>query len=96
MSVFNLQARQHQSTVLMSHLARTPGAIQRAGLDVRNESVMVSSSDAAGMAALFQPLRTSSGFAVNDLTAMTVSTVYACLSKIACLNCRNRCKRPWD
>lgn len=83
MSVFDLQAKPYRSSVLMAHLARTPGAIQRAGLDIRNDSMMVSSSDAAGMAQLFQPLRTSSGFTVNDITAMTVSTVYACMSKIA-------------
>lgn len=81
--LFDLQARPHQSRVLMAHLARTPGGLQRAGLDVRNDTLMVSSSDSAGMAQLFAPLRSSSGYAVNDSTAMTVSTVYACMSKIA-------------
>ena len=35
------------------------------------------------MRALFQPLPASSGFSVTDYTAMLVSTIYACLSKIS-------------
>lgn len=78
----NAATSQYQSRVLMEHLARTPGALQRAGV-VRNETLTATSSNNAAMAALFQPLRTSSGFAVTDTTAMTVSTVYACMSKLA-------------
>lgn len=43
----------------------------------------VMSSDSAGMAALFAPIQAASGFPVNDATSMRVSTVFACLSKIA-------------
>jgi len=80
--LFNLQAREHQSRVLMSHLASQPGAMQRAGVAVRN-ATLVTSSDAAGMARLFDPLPTASGFPVNDQTSMLVSAVFACLSKIS-------------
>lgn len=41
------------------------------------------SGDNDAMAALFQPITAASGFAVTDRTAMAVSTVYACLSKLA-------------
>jgi len=81
---FNLQARQHRSQVLDSFLASRPGAAERAGLaTVKNATTVISSTDSTAMERLFQPLRASSGFAVNDTTAMTVSTVYACMSKIA-------------
>ena len=39
--------------------------------------------NAAAMRELFAPLSSPSGFAVTDTTAMSVSTVYACMTKIA-------------
>ena len=80
--IFDLQARQHKSRVLMSHLASRPGAFERSGVTVRNATTLVSSSDAAGMTRLFDPLPTASGFPVTDQTAMQVSTVYRCLAVI--------------
>jgi HK97 family phage portal protein len=44
---------------------------------------LVLSSDVQGMKDLFEPIPTSSGYAVTDYTAMLVGTVYACLTKIA-------------
>jgi HK97 family phage portal protein len=84
-TTFNLQARQHTSSVLAGFLASRAGAAERAGIvpAVRNGTLMATSSDNDAMRALFQPLTSASGFAVTDSTAMTVSTVYACLSKIA-------------
>lgn len=78
----NLEARQHTSRVLGSFLAsRPPGAFERAGLaDIRAD---VSSSNTPGMLELFAPIRSASGYAVNDYTALMVSTVFACLSKIS-------------
>ncbi len=56
-------------------VAGTPAAARNA--------VIVSSSDRQGMLDLFAPIRSPSGFSVTDQTAMQVSTVYACLSKLA-------------
>ena len=44
---------------------------------------MVSSTDRQGMLDIFAPISSPSGFAVTDQTAMKVSTVYACLSKLS-------------
>lgn len=65
------------------HAFRHDGTMARwlAERPVRNATV--SSSDREGMLELFQPLRAASGFAVNDRTAMLVSTVYACMAKLA-------------
>ena len=46
-------------------------------------SNLVLSSDVAGMRDLFEPLPTSSGYPVTDYSAMLVSTLYACLTKIS-------------
>jgi HK97 family phage portal protein len=80
-AVFNLQARHHPSRVLGAWLAKDPKAAARAG--VANAASWTLSSDNDAMAELFMPLTNPSGFAVTDYTAMTVSTVYACLNKIA-------------
>jgi HK97 family phage portal protein len=62
-------------------LAAREGAFDRAGFAplVRND---VLSSDREGMLELFQTLPSPSGFPVTDRTAMLVSTVYACMSKL--------------
>lgn len=54
-------------------------AAQRRGA-VQN---VVLSSDVQGMRDLFEPVPTSSGYAVTDYTAMLVSTLYASLTKIS-------------
>lgn len=77
--LLNLTATRHESRVLSTWLSSRSGAAQRAGVAPRNEVV---SSNSAGMRALFEPLPTSSGYPVTDFTAMLVSTVFACLSKI--------------
>ena len=83
--VFDLEAAPRPSRVLGEWLARDPAAAARAGLvpAPRAEGFTAVSSDADAMRQLFQPLGTSSGFAVTDHTAMLVSTVYACLSVLA-------------
>jgi HK97 family phage portal protein len=65
------------SSVLADWVKSRPGALERLG--IRND---VASSDVDGLRALFDPLPTPSGFAVTDRTAMLVSTVYACLTKL--------------
>lgn len=59
-------------------LASRDGAHERAGI----QNATATSSDIEAMKALFQPIPTSSGYPVNDYTAMLVATVFACLSKI--------------
>ena len=84
MNTFNLTARQHTSRVLTNWVQSRPGAAQRM-VEVVNTSQIYTtvSSDAQAMNDLFAPISAASGFAVNDRTAMAVSTVYACLSKLA-------------
>lgn len=77
---FNLTARKHESRVLADWAKSRPGAVDR----INNAQVVSAvSSDNEAMKALFQPINTASGFAVTDKTAMLVSTVYACLSKLS-------------
>jgi HK97 family phage portal protein len=81
-NTFDLTARQHQlGGTLAAWLAGRPGAAERAG--VQNAMTFATSSDASSMRELFAPLSNPSGFAVTDTTAMSVSTVYACLSKLS-------------
>lgn len=92
MNTFNLQATHHTSRVLANWANSRPGAARRME-DVGNGAQLVRvqnsavystvSSDNTAMDALFQPLPTASGMAVNDKTAMAVTTVFACLSKLA-------------
>jgi len=49
---------------------------------MRVQNAGVSSSDNDAMRALFMPINSPSGFAVNDRTAMQVGTVFACLTKL--------------
>ncbi len=83
----NLTANRYESRVLADWLAERRIAAQLASADapkVRNQAgAYATSSDRDAMLALFQPLNTSSGFAVTDHTAMLVSTVFACLNKIS-------------
>lgn len=82
-TALTLDTQRHQSRVLSDWLGTRPGAADRAGVEVKNLNVLVSSSDNDAMKALFAPLVSPSGFAVTDRTAMSVSTVYACMSKIS-------------
>jgi HK97 family phage portal protein len=75
----NLSAKAHVSRVLTDWAGARPGAFERMG--VKNATVVSSNLD--GMNELFQPISSPSGFAVTDKTAMQVSTVYACLSKLS-------------
>jgi HK97 family phage portal protein len=47
------------------------------------ENLTVMSSDLSGMREIFQMQPSSSGYLVSDYTAMLVTTVFACLSKIS-------------
>jgi HK97 family phage portal protein len=78
MTTLDLTAKTHTSRVLTDWAKSRPGAVERIGI---NNAVVVS-SDLDGMRAIFQPITSASGFAVTDKTAMQVSTVYACLSKL--------------
>lgn len=88
-TTLNLEARRHHSTVLATWAESRPGALQRIYEDaaqvprVNAQTYPIVSSDAEGMKELFAPISSASGFAVNDRTAMAVSTVYACLSKLS-------------
>lgn len=80
-----LDTTAHQSCVLGAWLDANPGARQRAGVQTpapRNATTVVS-SDRAGMLDLFAPITSSAGMPVTDRTAMQVSTVFACLSKVS-------------
>jgi len=82
MTTLNLEAKQYTSSVLTSWAQSRPGALKRMGAQ-NAQTYPVTSSDSQAMAELFQPITAASGFAVTDKTAMLVSTVYACLSKIS-------------
>jgi HK97 family phage portal protein len=75
----NLSAKAHVSRVLTDWAGARPGAFERMG--VKNATVVSSNNDA--MMDLFQNIPSPSGYAVTDKTAMQVSTVYACLSKLS-------------
>lgn len=78
--LIDLTAGPHRDSRILSDWVKSrPGAAERAGLN----NLIVVSSNLDGMRELFQPITSPSGFAVNDRTAMQVSTVYACLTKIA-------------
>lgn len=89
MNAAALDPSRHQSASLMGWLASRKGGMERAGVEpnaamlpaIRNLTAV--SSDADAMRALFQPLPSSSGFAVTDYTSMLVSTIFRCLSVIA-------------
>mgnify|MGYP000148993215 CR=1 FL=1 len=90
MNTFNLTAKQHTSRVLANWAQTRPGAAQRMQdvVDLvptvhNTGSRYAVSSDSDAMAELFAPINAASGFAVTDRTALAVSTVYACLSKLA-------------
>lgn len=77
MNTFNLTAKRHESRVLSDWVRSRDGAAQR----ISNATVV--SSNMSGMSDLFAPISSPSGFAVTDRTAMQVSTVFACLTKLA-------------
>ena len=88
MNTFNLEAKRYTSRVLDQWAQSRPGAEQRmveASQITRVNNTQIYStigSDTDAMRALFQPISSASGFSVTDRTAMAVSTVYACLSKL--------------
>lgn len=87
MNTFDLTKNQHTSGVLDRFLQGRPGGHERAGfastLVQNNGAQWAVSSDREAMLNLFAPVGTASGFHVTDSTAMRVSTVYACLAKLA-------------
>jgi HK97 family phage portal protein len=83
-NVFDLERVAHPSRVLGQWLSERKDGLVRAGLvDSIQGNVTVTSSDNDAMRQLFAPIASSSGYAVNDSSAMRVSTVYACLDKLA-------------
>jgi phage portal protein BeeE len=79
MTTLNLTANRHKSRVLSDWAASRPGAAERMAV----QNVTVVSSSLAGMSELFAPIASPSGFAVTDRTAVQVSTVYACLTRLS-------------
>lgn len=79
-TTLNLSTNRHVSRVLTDWALSRPGAAARMGID--NQAVVIS-SNMGGMTDLFAPIASPSGFVVTDKTAMQVSTVYACLSKLS-------------
>ena len=77
MTTFDLTAKHYESRVLSGWVNSRPGAAQR----ISNSTVVSTNRD--GMAELFAPISSASGFAVTDRSAMQVSTVYACLTKLS-------------
>jgi HK97 family phage portal protein len=89
-NTLQLENQRRQSQVLSAWLSTRPGALQRAYGDktlrvsnAGNGAKFAVSSDVEAMRELFAPITAASGFAVTDKTAMAVSTVYACLTKLA-------------
>ncbi len=80
MTTLDLEAKRHTSRVLADWARTRPGAVERMGI---KNSTMVTSTNIGGMRDIFMPLSSPSGFPVTDRTAMQVSTVYACLTKLA-------------
>lgn len=88
-TLIDLQARPHQSATLMRWLAENGGekAFQRAGVAPIQANAAVNleglSMREAAERGIFGPVSTYAGVAVTDRTAMLVSTVYACLDRLA-------------
>lgn len=59
------------------------GALNRAGVTPQVQAATATTADPESMLEMFAPIRTASGFPVNDQTAMLVSTLFACLSRIS-------------
>lgn len=76
MTTLNLEAKQYESKVLRDFV-RARGAESRI-----NNVALVKSSDNEGVRELFAPIGSTSGYPVTDVSAMRVSTVYACLAKL--------------
>ena len=88
MRTFDLQARPHQAGTLMSWLAgRGPQALRRAGVEpvraATEGGLQGLSPQQALELGIFGPVGTYSGMAVTEHTAMLVSTLYACLDRLA-------------
>lgn len=83
-AVLDLTARRHESRVLSQYLANRPGAAARVGVQAFGENSTTSGlsySDVVNM--LGTASMASSGVAVTPESAMRVSAVYACVSRIA-------------
>lgn len=82
--LLDLQARRHDSRVLSQYLAGRPGAIERAGVQAFGENSTTSGlsyNDVVNM--LGSSGMASSGVAVTPDSALRVSAVYGCVSRIA-------------
>jgi len=80
MTTLNLEAKNYPSRVLTEWAQSRPNSASRMG--IQNAGVAISGSSVS-LNELFQSIPAPSGFQVTDQTAMQVSTVYACLTKLA-------------
>jgi len=83
-AAFNLSARRHESRVLGRFLAERPGAAQRAGVVALGENSVTTNLNYQELANLLGASNmSSSGASVTPETALRVSAVYGCVSRIA-------------
>lgn len=83
-AAFNLSARRHESRVLGRFLAERPGAAQRAGVVALGENSVTTNLNYQELASLLGASNmSSSGASVTPETALRVSAVYGCVSRIA-------------
>lgn len=83
-AAFNLSARRHESRVLGRFLAERPGAAERAGVVALGENSVTSGLGYQELANLLGASNlSSSGASVTPETALRVSAVYGCVSRIA-------------
>lgn len=82
--LLNLEASRHESRVLNTFLAGRDGGPARAGVSAAMENATttnLSGNELASMLGLMS--MSSAGFAVTPETALRVSTVYACVQRLA-------------
>lgn len=83
-AVLDLTARRHQSRVLGQFLANRPGASERAAVQAFGSNTTTSGLSYDDLIKLFSSANVgSSGIAVTPDTALRVSAVYGCVSRIA-------------
>lgn len=82
--LLNLEAKRHESRVLGSWVASREGAAGRAGIQAMGENSTTTNITGDTLAGILgYASRSASGVSVTPDAAMRVSTVYACVSKLA-------------
>lgn len=83
MSTFDLTARRHESGVLGRFIASRPGAAERAGVQALGENMTQTNLTADELLAILGAGNSNAaGVSVTPASAMKVSAVYACVSRI--------------